>query len=115
MEGGASQDGSGRNSGPSRRWSPRSVVSLSPSLSCRADFLGHGSSVVGTNNATKQLSKFLDCTKEYRAIGLLGCDTDSLDSDGKRVRTTAFDHVTQEKVKDVLAQFRGEIEQTPPM
>lgn len=71
--------------------------------------------VVGTNNATKHLSKFLDCTKEYRAIGLLGCATDSLDSDGKRVRMTPFDHVTPEKIKSVLAQFRGEIEQTPPM
>lgn len=71
--------------------------------------------VIGTNGATKQLSKFLDCTKEYRAIGLLGCATDSLDSDGKRVRLTPFDHVTADKVKAVLDQFRGEIEQTPPM
>lgn len=28
---------------------------------------------------------------------------------------TAFDHITQEKVDAVLSQFRGEIEQTPPM
>ncbi|ORY61162.1 pseudouridine synthase [Leucosporidium creatinivorum] len=79
------------------------------------DPLADGVLVIGTNGATKQLSKFLDCTKEYRAIGLLGCATDSLDSDGKRVRLTPFDHVTPDKIKAVLDQFRGEIEQTPPI
>lgn len=71
--------------------------------------------VIGTNNATKQLAQFLDCTKEYRAIGLLGCSTDSYDSEGKRVRMAPYEHVTEDKIKTVLAQFRGEIEQIPPM
>lgn len=71
--------------------------------------------MVGTNAATKSLSRFLDCTKEYRAIGLFGCTTDSYDSDGKWVRKAAWDVITQERVESVLDQFRGEIEQTPPV
>lgn len=71
--------------------------------------------MVGTNAATKSLSRFLDCTKQYRAIGLLGSSTDSYDSDGKWVRKAAYDSITREKVESVLGQFRGEIEQTPPV
>ncbi|BGP22369.1 pseudouridylate synthase 4 [Rhodotorula toruloides] len=71
--------------------------------------------VVGTNAATKSLSRFLDCTKEYRAIGLLGCSTDSYDSDGKRVKMASWQGITREKVEEVLGRFRGEIEQTPPV
>ncbi|GAA5979621.1 hypothetical protein JCM10908_002985 [Rhodotorula pacifica] len=79
------------------------------------DPLADGVLVVGTNSATKSLSRFLDCTKEYRAIGLFGCTTDSYDSDGKWVRKASWDGITREKVESVLGQFRGEIEQTPPV
>ncbi|KWU45720.1 pseudouridine synthase [Rhodotorula sp. JG-1b] len=79
------------------------------------DPLADGVLVVGTNAATKSLSRFLDCTKEYRAIGLFGCTTDSYDSDGKWVRKAAWDSITRERVESVLDQFRGEIEQTPPV
>ncbi|KPV77122.1 uncharacterized protein RHOBADRAFT_25012 [Rhodotorula graminis WP1] len=79
------------------------------------DPLADGVLVVGTNAATKSLSRFLDCTKEYRAIGLVGCSTDSYDSQGKRVRTCAWDGVNRQSVEDALARFRGEIEQTPPI
>ncbi|GAA6048158.1 hypothetical protein JCM3770_003689 [Rhodotorula araucariae] len=79
------------------------------------DPLADGVLVVGTNAATKSLSRFLDCTKEYRAIALVGCSTDSYDSEGKRVRTCPWDGVTRQSVEDALARFRGEIEQTPPI
>ncbi|KAK4050563.1 pseudouridine synthase pus4 [Microbotryomycetes sp. JL221] len=79
------------------------------------DPLADGVLVIGTHKATKQLAKFLDCTKEYKAIGLLGCSTDSYDSDGKRVRTTAWEHVTEESIRQTLDQFRGEIMQMPPV
>lgn len=71
--------------------------------------------MIGTNKATKQLSQFLDCTKSYRAIALVGCSTDSYDSDGKIVHTTKWDSVTRESVEEKLSLFRGEIEQTPPV
>ncbi|BGP29575.1 pseudouridine synthase pus4 [Rhodotorula toruloides] len=79
------------------------------------DPLADGVLVVGTNAATKSLSRFLDCTKEYRAIGLLGCSTDSYDSDGKRVKMASWQGITKEKVEEVLGRFRGEIDQTPPV
>ncbi|SCV72801.1 BQ2448_4338 [Microbotryum intermedium] len=79
------------------------------------DPLADGVLVIGVNDATKQLSKFLDCTKEYRAIGLLGCSTDSYDSDGKRVKLASFDGITRDKIEGVLGKFRGEIEQIPPI
>ncbi|GAA6059634.1 hypothetical protein JCM10212_004137 [Sporobolomyces blumeae] len=80
------------------------------------DPLADGVLVIGTNAATKQLAGFLDCTKTYRAIGLVGCSTDSYDSDGKIVHEAkTWDQVTEEAVRDKLEMFRGEIEQTPPV
>ncbi|GAA5852475.1 hypothetical protein JCM5353_005513 [Sporobolomyces roseus] len=79
------------------------------------DPLADGVLVIGTNQATKQLSQFLDCTKSYRAIALLGCSTDSYDSDGKVVKTSHWEGITEEMVKEKLSLFSGEIEQTPPV
>ncbi|GAA5879426.1 hypothetical protein JCM16303_003198 [Sporobolomyces ruberrimus] len=79
------------------------------------DPLADGVLVIGTNSATKQLSQFLDCTKSYRAIALLGCSTDSYDSDGKIVKQTPWTGITPERVEEKLSLFRGEIEQTPPV
>jgi tRNA U55 pseudouridine synthase TruB len=53
--------------------------------------------------------------QEYESTCLLGCETDSYDSEGAIVRLTPWKHVTQEAVEGALAQFRGNIEQTPPM
>lgn len=71
--------------------------------------------MVGTNSATKHLAQFLDCTKEYKAIGLFGCSTDSYDSEGKRVNMMPYSQITKEKIEAILDQYRGEIEQVPPM
>jgi tRNA pseudouridine55 synthase len=53
--------------------------------------------------------------QEYRATGLLGSATDSYDSEGKKVKIAPHSHVTPEKVEAVLAKFRGDIKQLPPM
>ncbi|GAA5978266.1 hypothetical protein JCM5350_002245 [Sporobolomyces pararoseus] len=80
------------------------------------DPLADGVLVIGTNQATKQLSKFLDCTKTYKAVALLGCSTDSYDSDGKILKLSPWKHVTKELVREELEKnFKGEIEQTPPI
>ena len=87
--------------------------------------------MVGVGKGTKRLNDFLDCTKvrvgctyadcqtnvfqEYRTTCLLGCETDTYDSEGARVRNVPWRHVTRDKVEDALVQFRGEIQQTPPM
>ncbi|KAJ7581250.1 pseudouridylate synthase 4 [Mycena floridula] len=79
------------------------------------DPLADGVLVVAVGKGTKQLSKFLDCTKEYRTTCLLGCETDSYDSEGAIVRHAPWKHVTPEDVKSKLAQFTGSIQQTPPI
>jgi tRNA pseudouridine55 synthase len=79
------------------------------------DPLAEGVLVVGVGKGTKKLNNFLDCAKEYRTTCLLGCETDTYDSEGARVRTAPWRHVTRENVEDTLAQFRGEIQQAPPI
>ncbi|KII88408.1 hypothetical protein PLICRDRAFT_111280 [Plicaturopsis crispa FD-325 SS-3] len=79
------------------------------------DPLADGVLVVGVGRGTKKLSDFLDCVKEYRTTCLLGCETDTYDSEGSSVRTAPWRHVTREDVEKALDQFRGEITQTPPI
>jgi len=63
----------------------------------------------------KQLRFIFLCSQEYRTTCLLGCETDSYDSEGAQVRVAPWRHVTREKVEDALEQFRGEISQAPPI
>ncbi|KDQ60980.1 hypothetical protein JAAARDRAFT_31980 [Jaapia argillacea MUCL 33604] len=79
------------------------------------DPLADGVLVVGVGKGTKKLGDFLDCVKEYRTTCLLGCETDTYDSEGAQVRLAPWRHVTREKVESMLDKFRGDIEQTPPI
>ncbi|OSD01526.1 pseudouridylate synthase 4 [Trametes coccinea BRFM310] len=79
------------------------------------DPLADGVLVIGVGKGTKKLSDFLDCVKEYRTTCLLGCETDTYDSEGKQVRLAPWHHVTREQVEKTLEQFKGEIEQIPPI
>ncbi|KAI6118872.1 pseudouridine synthase [Pisolithus croceorrhizus] len=79
------------------------------------DPLADGVLVVGVGKGTKRLNEFLDCVKEYRTTALLGCETDSYDSEGARVRVAPWRHVTRDVVESKLEKFRGEIHQTPPI
>jgi len=79
------------------------------------DPLADGVLVVGVGKGTKRLNEFLDGVKEYRTTALLGCETDSYDSEGARIRLAPWRHVTKEDVETALEQFRGEILQAPPI
>ncbi|KAH9934707.1 pseudouridine synthase [Fomitopsis serialis] len=79
------------------------------------DPLADGVLVVGVGKATKKLGEFLDCVKEYRTTCLLGCETDTYDSQGAQVRVAPWRHVTREQVEEALKDFRGELMQTPPI
>ncbi|KAL5489761.1 PUS4_1 [Sanghuangporus weigelae] len=79
------------------------------------DPLADGVLVVGINKGTKKLSEFLDCIKEYRTTCLLGCETDTYDSEGAQVRTAPWRHVTRESIESALEKFCGRIQQTPPV
>ena len=71
--------------------------------------------IVGVGKGTKSLNKFLDCTKSYEAVVLFGAATDTYDAEGKVVKRAEYDHITEQKVRDALAQFRGPIKQIPPV
>ena len=65
--------------------------------------------------ATK-LAPFIDAgDKEYAGLIRLGVETDTLDRDGATVRTLEVPAITAEKLAEVAAQFRGQIEQVPPV
>jgi len=100
-----------KSSGKKRTWKNNVKIGQGGTL----DPLADGVLVLGVGKGTKKLNDFLDCAKEYRTTCLLGCETDSYDSDGAGVRTAPWRHVTREKVEDVLSQFRGEIQQAPPI
>lgn len=66
--------------------------------------------------ATKISQLLLDADKSYEATILLGTETDSGDLTGTVVATADhFEGVSLEQVNAVLGQFRGPIQQIPPM
>ena len=65
--------------------------------------------------ATKFSQFLLDADKDYRVTVRLGEITSSGDADGERLAQTDASQVTEQEVMDALAQFRGAIEQLPPM
>jgi tRNA pseudouridine55 synthase len=64
--------------------------------------------------ATKFAGELLGADKSYRATLRLGVTTDSADSDGSVLLTRAID-VNTDKWRIAMADFRGEIDQIPPM
>ncbi|KAJ4320077.1 pseudouridine synthase pus4, partial [Neodidymelliopsis sp. IMI 364377] len=84
--------------------------------------LGHGGTldpmatgvlIVGVGRGTKQLGKFLECTKSYECVVLFGAASDSYDAVGKIVSKADYAHVTRELVEEKLKDFRGDIMQKP--
>lgn len=71
--------------------------------------------LVCTGEATK-ITRFLsDLDKEYLTVMKLGEKTDTYDSEGTVVQRSEDFSLEKEDVENVLAGFRGTIEQTPPM
>jgi hypothetical protein len=81
------------------------------------DPLATGVLVIGVGRGTKELQHYLTGSKGYRAEIELGFQTTTLDLDpkGEVVARKPFDHVTLERVESILPQFRGTIQQTPPI
>ena len=79
------------------------------------DPMATGVLIMGIGKGTKQLQGFLECTKSYEATILFGAATDTYDALGKVLRRAEYKHVTKEGVEKVLARFRGNIMQRPPI
>ncbi|PLW05229.1 hypothetical protein PCANC_27594 [Puccinia coronata f. sp. avenae] len=79
------------------------------------DPLASGVLIIGLNSGTKKLSNFLDCSKSYRSTGILGCKTDSYDSDGKTVGLSSWKHVKPDDIRKACQSIQGEHWQIPPI
>ena len=64
--------------------------------------------------ATRVCDLLTDKDKEYRAVLLLGQETDTQDITGQVLNTASVD-VSEEQVKEVILSFLGHYEQVPPM
>ncbi|MCG6552489.1 MAG: tRNA pseudouridine(55) synthase TruB [Candidatus Magnetominusculus sp. LBB02] len=79
------------------------------------DPLAEGVLVVLCGKATK-LNPYLSVLdKKYTAIVKLGAATDTLDREGKIIRTAPISGISAEGITEALGQFSGVISQTPPM
>lgn len=65
--------------------------------------------------ATKVSGYLLDADKSYRALASWGTKTDTGDADGAVIATVSNNALDRDTLEAALAQFRGPIEQIPPM
>ena len=79
------------------------------------DPLATGVMIICTGKATKRIEEFQYHTKEYIATLQLGATTPSFDLEKEIDATYPTEHITREKVEEVLKQFVGTIEQIPPV
>lgn len=78
------------------------------------DPLATGLMIVCTGRCTKKIDQLQNGTKEYIAKVKLGETTPSYDLETEPDKQYPYEHITKEKVSEVLKSFVGEIEQVPP-
>lgn len=80
------------------------------------DPLATGLLVICTGKATKSIEQIQQLHKEYTAKITFGASTPSYDSALEPDETAPWDHITKEKIDDVLSSdFSGEVMQKPPI
>jgi tRNA pseudouridine55 synthase len=79
------------------------------------DPMADGVLVLGIEAGTKALNSYLSGSKGYRATGLLGTETDTLDATGITTLIKDCSSITLEQLENSLHNFRGKIKQIPPM
>lgn len=79
------------------------------------DPLATGVMIVCTGKATKRIDEFQYQTKEYVATLKLGETTPSFDLEKEVDATYPTEHITCERVSEVLQSFVGTIQQVPPV
>jgi tRNA pseudouridine55 synthase len=65
--------------------------------------------------ATKLQDRLMSDDKAYEGTMILGVSTDSQDADGAIIAEKPVPPLTAEDIEEVLAKFRGDIQQIPPM
>jgi tRNA pseudouridine55 synthase len=79
------------------------------------DPLATGVMILCTGKATKRIEEFQYKTKEYIATLKLGETTPSYDLEEEVDAVYPTEHITREKVEEVLKLFTGSIQQVPPV
>ena len=79
------------------------------------DPLANGMLPICFGDATKLSAFLLDADKYYRFRVRLGETTATGDTEGEILQVRPAEHITPAQIEQVLEQFRGEIEQLPPM
>ena len=79
------------------------------------DPIATGVLLILVGRCTKLFNHFLYFDKEYLATLTLGQRTTSGDREGKIVETKDYQHITEEKAREVFRSHTGEILQVPPM
>jgi tRNA pseudouridine55 synthase len=77
------------------------------------DPMATGVLVLGLNRATRLLGHLLRTDKAYDATVRLGASTTTDDAEGEVTATASTEGLTEEKVREALAGFVGEIDQVP--
>lgn len=78
------------------------------------DPLATGVLIICTGKATKQIDVIQAKTKEYVATIQLGATTPSFDLETPIDATYTTEHITRERIEEILTHFTGKIEQVPP-
>jgi tRNA pseudouridine55 synthase len=90
----------------------------------RREKVGHGGTLdpfasgvlpICIGEGTKVLPFLLDADKSYEAVVRFGVETDTLDRTGQTVAENSIASLSAATVEAALADFRGPIEQVPPM
>lgn len=71
--------------------------------------------IVCTGKFTKKIQEIQDAPKEYWTEIKIGVQTESYDTEKPEILEQDIAHITEEKVKQALEKFLGEIEQKPPI
>ncbi len=79
------------------------------------DPLATGVLIVCTGRATRKIEQLQNGSKEYVAQITLGATTPSYDRETEIDRTFPWDHITREKVEEILPRFTGRVMQVPPV
>ncbi|HHJ14874.1 MAG TPA: tRNA pseudouridine(55) synthase TruB [Gammaproteobacteria bacterium] len=79
------------------------------------DPLASGVLPICMGEATKVSAFLLDADKRYQVRCQLGVRTATADAEGEVLETRPVEDYSEERIEQVLAGFRGHIEQVPPM
>lgn len=97
------------------RWIKKAAKPARVGHSGTLDPLASGLLILLLGSATKRQSEVMKLRKIYRCVMKLGVKTDSGDMMGNILEEKPVPSLTPEQINSALDQFRGEIDQIPPM